>query len=112
VRRPSSPIGRLSIGMFFVGELSIDHFVHVIAGRHRGLLPEVAELLDEGRRPIVQAEQIMHHQYLGVTVDTGSDPDRRNREDLRDLLAEFFGNALENDREGPAASTARASSIT
>ena len=73
------------------GKLSLAHLFGVLAGRGDDLLGQLGILLHERRHKlVVEAECIVAHQHLTVTVRTGADSDRRNAQLSRDFPRHAF----------------------
>src|SRR5579883_3148632 len=80
------------IGMFRGGESSRANLFGIVSDRALDGGPELAEALDEFRRPRRQAEHIFKDEHLTVAGGAGADADRRNRNLRGNAAAERLSN--------------------
>src|SRR5690606_34773110 len=56
------------------------------------------ELEELGSETLVESEHVVELQLLAITVDTGTDSDRRNAQPRGDLSGQLLRDQLEHDR--------------
>ena len=84
--------------MFVIGETAVFHITHVVGNRTCYFLADMRVSLDELRSEVIHdAEQIIDHEDLSVTVGPGTDSNRRDVDGGSDFPGQRARNTFEND---------------